>query len=1260
MIRKGKKVLLPLVLLMSASTAFGLAACGETEEPEAHKYTVTYERGADDATGAIPASASYAEGESFKLLAADTFSREGYTFECWNDGTKAYAAGADYTMPAKDVAFKAIWELSAPVLPDNTVTLESVPQSEYRTAVTAGGMTATANWFAEYKQDAFVLTVYVEDEKVYTNGSIYENDSVEVVLDKAQRVKGYTDDTVSVIADAAGNVRVTKPKAGTEAVEDTGITAETVPYTRAGVMVEGYKTVITVPYSAVSFTQADKNAAVALTLTNAQSLLEIKAECDAKYGTDATNVHTYTCVTADNTFAANPDFHYSKVWGDVAKLKTSSTWNVDGDDGSAGAHIYMTGNDFADNYAYMHSSNASQMYAEVKLSVKEVMEKQGGGYDNLPKFGITITTADGKTGLFFWVGADCDGNTIKDNSITLGHTTRANGSWATWTDNIGNLGGTSAQYQGDEYVTLGIYRQGGALKLYANGREIKTVACGMKASDEAYIGLASFNLKLDAKDYKVTTNKSEFPAGAEITQENRDYVFLGDSYIDTAFWYNYENQFGALSAANMGVGGTKVGYWTDMVEIVKTMYNPGKLLFHIGVNDIDDGNTTGEATIERLKTMFAAYKAAFPDAEIYYVTIEHNMMFTQKWAEYDKVNAWVKTLDDIRVIDMASLITEDAEAGNTQHWFSADGLHYGVDGYALFNREICEAFGIARTENAGGLGDVTVANAPAFAYSAGWVETDGVWHNAGNSFNRVGAESQLFISEAYATDFYAEAEISVARCYADDAFPKTGIALRSATGTYFYALDCQKGANNNGTHYTNTWGNLWYRSEVRNRNWTGELYKDYQFLYDGKYDYNTDNAFKKLAVAKVGRDLYLFADDKVVNFYPDAYDADEKVAAAVFTFNMEAYAKNASAITEAAALKTKLDGFKVYENEGMRADGDMSDWTEEQKSNPYVIPATDGRSVTIYATKGADGIYVFFDAIHNTFKTDGEWHQATNVELKFNDGKQRFASATRQNSRWEVNTRQINASKFVSVAENGKQHTKAELFISYSCIDGVDRNTEVVPMGFAWKTGGEEGSAWAAGDYWYGPEADPNYTTKLVLVTDNGIKTGTERTIDGDLSDWASNAFTENTAAGSRHAALLADDGLYIAIEVKAPKINVNGTNTWHYTDDQGHWDSDWWKNTNIEFFGGGTHNTGRVMCFNGKLYHTGWITDAEMSYTHGDSEDTLVFEVFIANEHMKNVTSETQSVTIDIGGQLWWINDEGADTNAWKDYARSVTVNRA
>lgn len=96
-----------------------------------------------------------------------------------------------------------------------------------------------------------------------------------------------------------------------------------------------------------------------------------------------------------------------------------------------------------------------------------------------------------------------------------------------------------------------------------------------------------------------------------------------------------------------------------MVETIKQMYDPKNIVIHIGVNDIDDGNTTGETTIGRLDALIDAYQTAFPETNIYYVGLVHNMMFQNKWAEYDKVNAHMKALaqDDpkLNFIDMRSI-----------------------------------------------------------------------------------------------------------------------------------------------------------------------------------------------------------------------------------------------------------------------------------------------------------------------------------------------------------------------------------------------------------------------------------------------------------------------------------------------------------------------------------------------------------------------------------------------------------------------------
>ena len=99
-----------------------------------------------------------------------------------------------------------------------------------------------------------------------------------------------------------------------------------------------------------------------------------------------------------------------------------------------------------------------------------------------------------------------------------------------------------------------------------------------------------------------------------------------------------------------------------------------------------------------------------------------------------------------------------------------------------------------------------------------------------------------------------------------------------------------------------------------------------------------------------------------------------------------------------------------------------------------------------------------------------------------------------------------------------------------------------------------------------------------------------------------------------------------------------------------------WHRNTNLEFFGTDNTNAARIITFDGKVYHSGYITDAAINYTDGEEKDTLVFEIFIANENMKNITSETKSVKLDFGGQLY--TDAAQEAN-WQDYLRGADISK-
>ncbi|MBQ7407724.1 MAG: hypothetical protein IJW13_00395 [Clostridia bacterium] len=768
-----------------------------------------------------------------------------------------------------------------------------LPVSTLNTQADADGDVATAAWFITYAEDGLAVKAVVKDGSIATFTNLYNSDGIEVIVAKEQRVKDYSEGTISVVVSAKGDYVVKNLYTG-EAVEaelEVGATK----YTHDEQTVAGYILSVLIPYELTEIDAEQKNAAVCLGLTNAVNAMSSKSVYDATYGTVAKNVHTYMAVPADNEYQANEFVQFGGVWGSAGSLNASPVWNTDTDFGE-NAYISSNGIDNKDNYIYMYKSGESTTYyAEAQFNVKELFNGEKWG-----KFGFYVVTEDGQTGFFYYVDAtSANGTTFDNGAVALGYNTKAGGNWENKWAAIGSLGGTSEQYLGENYVTLGVYRQGSIFKLYANGEYVSTISTVIGSEAVAYAGIACFNMTLNVKGYSIETNPENL-GDYVIEKQNVDYLFIGDSYVDKAFWYTYDQTFGGLSAANEGIGGTKVGYWTNQLASLQARYEAKNVIVHIGVNDIDDGNTTGEQAIALLNTLFSGLQNTYPDAQIYYVGLVHNMMFQGKWAEYDKVNAWVaeyaKNNEALTYIDMASVITAN-DQGSTMSWFNGDGLHYGVDGYAAWTKAILNALGIERQVSVGGLGDVNLEGAPDLAYSGGWKFEDGVAHNTGV------AESQIFLSGLYATDFYAEVKLSVAGLNAPDDWAKAGLAFRSLRKTAFWAIDAANAYNDGGKYYSNNWSNVFIREDVLNRDWNwGGLWANYKYIGAVSYDYKTDKSFKTMAVAKYEGRIYFYADGELIATADGVYGADEKVAVSVFNFNMDMYAKDAKIITDKATL----------------------------------------------------------------------------------------------------------------------------------------------------------------------------------------------------------------------------------------------------------------------------------------------------------------------------------------------------------------------
>ena len=106
-------------------------------------HTVTYANGGG--TGTAPTQAAVSEGASF-TVAANTFTRAGYSFTGWNDGTTGYAASASYTMSTANVTLTAQWSAVINGACGTVGATAFVPSTNLCTTGTAGAVTAGSPW----------------------------------------------------------------------------------------------------------------------------------------------------------------------------------------------------------------------------------------------------------------------------------------------------------------------------------------------------------------------------------------------------------------------------------------------------------------------------------------------------------------------------------------------------------------------------------------------------------------------------------------------------------------------------------------------------------------------------------------------------------------------------------------------------------------------------------------------------------------------------------------------------------------------------------------------------------------------------------------------------------------------------------------------------------------------------------------------------------------------------------------------------------
>lgn len=1021
---------------MPAADAVITATFIEEEKPTPDEHTITV---SDAKGGTVQADKTLAkQGDVVTLTVSANY---GYTVSEVKAGSETVAAKDgvySFVMPNEDVTVTATFALAS-----NVVT--SAPQSVTASlsARAPAGEVATADVVIVATSEGIAITAYV------TDAVVTEKDGIEVYFGTPAFADGALSQANCGVKVTANGTEVLKVANGVYATDEATTLAGTISPWAQNSEIVGYVAEIVVPYALVSLTEENVNGNVTVLPALANNDRSIAAVSAFGNG-EIENPDTYY-VFADGKLSTNY-YRYGKGTlgqGDTA-IATGEYWDLSqdydvSDERYAERKAILAGHDNADNNIVMYRTKGSELYGKATFTLTGM----GSPTESWGKFGLMLFDGATQNGVFFFVDAYIGGSgehTVDDIVGTgLGYNVAHNG-WGSWS---GISQTENAYNKTTKTVTLGIAAHDGMVFFWLGEKLVGKTA--FEASENTVIGFKSFGYNMEVTNYSVTndTESEEFTSHVQdVVRQDLDVLFLGDSYMD--FWKNlfndvYNAQTEVIgSRENIGIGGTKIPYWTDNCDFVSKMYNPSKLVFHIGVNDIDDGNTTAEDTFERFKTMLDAYHAKFPQAEIYWVSLVHNTMFAHKCGEYDKMNGYVsayaETLDYLVYVDVTDVGMD--ENGNTRVNLFYDGLHFNCEyGYPLWGNKILAALGYADHAEGSTFGDSARND-----YSTGWTFSQ----DGEVAINEVGGEQVLYFKNMdYTTNFYVTAQLYSPDRIGLDAWSKVGLFARNDTMTilgyidtaYIYAGDSQPIPSKR------VYSQVVYRPISSPNGFA--IAGDWLWGAQGNGGIASklvESDFVDVGLAKVGNRIYFTVDNKIVATHVIDGIEDQQFVAGVMGFNRIMQAKNGVVLTGSAEDIERALGLRASD---ATLDGIADDaiWTEEVLANTHDFGGrADGGHFTLAAVKGSDGVYFLANVWHTTalgtpVQLDGtQWWHYLNLEFRLgndNDTQRVLWFNNQANGFGGVVTGGL-----VTVADGELNKTTVEFFVPFGYFNGYDKNSE--------------------------------------------------------------------------------------------------------------------------------------------------------------------------------------------------------------------------
>lgn len=1014
----------------------------EQPAPGQHKVTVSTVKG-----GEVSADKAVAVKDEIVTLTVKV--AFGYTLtDVKLNGEMLVAKDGVYSfaMPDSDVTVTATFATAA------NVSTDAAPQNATArlTSRAMAGALATADVVLAYTDNGLGLTAYVTDSVVTSA------DGVGLYIGRNAYAGGSIGkDNIGVELLVSGS-KVYKVTNGAYAADaETAIDGATIVAWVVDGEVVGYKATFEVPYTTLGTNKetAENNLTVLPVLSNNdRTMANVAAYGNGEIG----NADTYYLLK-DGKLSDNYYLYGAGMLGkgDTA-IETGRGWDLtedyaETDVNYANRKAVLNGND-GDNNIVMYRTKGTSLYAKATFKLTGM----GNTSENYGKFGLMLFDGASQNGVFFYVDAVIGNDTTpKDIGMISGRSLGYNVGHGSWSASWISLAGTGEAFDlTTKTITLGLTAHDGMVFMWLGDKLVGQTA--FNASENAVMGFKSFGYTMEVTNYSVTNDvtSDEFQSHVkEVNREDLDVLFLGDSYMD--FWKNLGGEDGMgwrlqtaaiEKKANIGVGGTQINYWTDSVTLLGKLYNPEKFVFHIGVNDIDDGSTTAETAFDRFKKMVTAYHEVFPTAEIYWVSLIHNTMFAAKCAEYDKMNKLVqdyaKDLAWLIYVDVTSVgVNSD---GTTRADMLYDGLHLNKEwGYPQWGKLIMKAIGYPQSAGNDTVGDYDSTHVSNGAWK---YNEDGTVTNDGE-----GAQVLWFKGMQPSANFYLTANVtSPNKTLATDVWTKVGMFAANSTYKVFGYIDVADSIPAADRRF----GQIVYSRTATN---------DFNITCDAGWQWNKQGAGSstdiliesttaKLGIAKVGNTMYLFVNDKLVSSLVLEGTETDTFIGGVMGFHRNMTVSNVAATTGTADEIGTMLGLKAADGVTLDGVADESIWTEEVLGNTQNFGArTNGGHFTLAAVKGSNGVYFYANiwheaAIGTVLQGDGSaWWNYLNIE---------FRTGTNQDAQravWFNNGKAyglggVVAGDIVTTKDGSLNKTSVEFFIPYVYFDGYTSESEEISV----------------------------------------------------------------------------------------------------------------------------------------------------------------------------------------------------------------------